>query len=382
MKKSAKVTYAQSSDIKARSFFQYRMDMKKKAIAELEFLPYLQSILRQQFKDSQLGVSKSGGDAKVWFARDGKVTREPDYECIMASGEKLFYEFQYAEATENLQYFDFKLSKVGRKPKNQSRIPHQDRDFFYVVKPENKYAFVSCEWIMRHGKEGNVPAWGSRRAYRVPKALFLEQCRDGGAELERVITVVDNKNLLLEFQHAFIEAESTKLHHLLQQVVDENKLMKVLPRTLEGFFQVCFLLDKLQKSPDSPGVWLVYLGSFLDSDMNSLDFARFMYALDYVYFKCENLAENEQKSLSTMLSRAKTYIDKHFKTDVQFINDYNAPAIEVIRRLLFATNIWEDIVQDCVATWGMRLDAIKKIFQTIPNVDLMASHIKIARDQQ
>ncbi len=34
-KKDAKMVYAQSSDIKARSYLEYRRDMKKKAIAEL-----------------------------------------------------------------------------------------------------------------------------------------------------------------------------------------------------------------------------------------------------------------------------------------------------------------------------------------------------------
>ena len=36
-----RTVYAQSSDIKSRSWLEYRQDMKKKAIAELEFLPYL-----------------------------------------------------------------------------------------------------------------------------------------------------------------------------------------------------------------------------------------------------------------------------------------------------------------------------------------------------
>ena len=43
--KDAKAVYAQSSDIQARSFREYRRDMKKKAIVELEFLPFLQGLL-------------------------------------------------------------------------------------------------------------------------------------------------------------------------------------------------------------------------------------------------------------------------------------------------------------------------------------------------
>lgn len=355
--------------------------MKKKAIAELDFLPFLQAILRQRYNDAALNVSKSGGDAKLWFARDGKVTRDPDYLCVREKGEKYFYEFQYAEATEKLAYFDFKLSKVGTKPRNKSRVPHRDREFFYVIKPENKYGLVSCEWIMTNGTEGNVPAWGSRRAYRVPKEIFLARCMDGGSALRSVVTVVDCKNLIHKFQHEFVEIENSKLSYLLQQVVDENRLVKILPRTLEGFFHVCFLLERLQKSPEAPGVWLVYLCSFLDMSMNSLDFARFMFALDYVYFKCEELSANERKSLIAAVQTAMKYFDRRFKPDGEIVQEYNSPAIEVIRRLLFAINCLEDIIQDCVATWGMPFDPIEKIFQTVPNIELMARHINAAVNQ-
>jgi hypothetical protein len=36
MKTNSKIIYAQSSDIKSRTYLEYRKDMKKKAIAELE----------------------------------------------------------------------------------------------------------------------------------------------------------------------------------------------------------------------------------------------------------------------------------------------------------------------------------------------------------
>ena len=60
-----KTKYAQSSDIKARSYHQYRYDMKKKAIAELEFLPVLQDLLQPA------SVSKHGADKDLWFLRGG-----------------------------------------------------------------------------------------------------------------------------------------------------------------------------------------------------------------------------------------------------------------------------------------------------------------------
>lgn len=36
--RSPKMVYAQSSDIRSRTYLEYRRDMKKKGIAELEFL--------------------------------------------------------------------------------------------------------------------------------------------------------------------------------------------------------------------------------------------------------------------------------------------------------------------------------------------------------
>ena len=57
----SKTTYAQSSDIKSRSYRQYRYDMKKKAIAELEFLTVLQDLLKPA------KVEKHGADKHLWF---------------------------------------------------------------------------------------------------------------------------------------------------------------------------------------------------------------------------------------------------------------------------------------------------------------------------
>ena len=114
---ASKVTYAQSSDIKSRTFLEYRRDMKKKAIAELEFLPFLGQLLAPARVEKQRG----------------------------------------------------------------ERRPHTDRKFFYVLKPLAQYAFVEPAWVMQHGKEGAVPAWGSRPAYRVPVADLHGRAQQDGS---------------------------------------------------------------------------------------------------------------------------------------------------------------------------------------------------------
>ena len=53
MQLDAKTIYAQSSDIKSRTYLEYRKDMKKKAIAELEVLEWLASKVKKRYSPSQ-----------------------------------------------------------------------------------------------------------------------------------------------------------------------------------------------------------------------------------------------------------------------------------------------------------------------------------------
>ena len=45
MKIDSKTRYAQSSDIKSRTYLEYRKDMKKKAIAEYEIIEWFEKKL-------------------------------------------------------------------------------------------------------------------------------------------------------------------------------------------------------------------------------------------------------------------------------------------------------------------------------------------------
>lgn len=60
MRQDAKTIYAQSSDIKSRTYIEYRKDMKQKAIAELEILHWFRDKIRE--KDKKATVEKFGGD--------------------------------------------------------------------------------------------------------------------------------------------------------------------------------------------------------------------------------------------------------------------------------------------------------------------------------
>jgi len=109
-------------------------------------------------------------------------------------------------------------------------------------------------------------------------------------------------------------------------------------------------------------------------NMSALDFARFMYALDFLNFKCDDLMKNEAQALMAALQSAKRYGERH----LQRADDMNRPSIETIRRLLFAINLWEDLIQDCIVTWQLDFEPVDKIFQSVPDVAGIASYIKCA----
>ncbi len=75
----------------------------------------------------------------------------------------------------------------------------------------------------------------------------------------------------------------------------------------EEFYEACFLLDRIGREPSAPGVLLVYLSSFYREDMTRLEFAQFMYALDFVYFNCLQITKNERDRRSHVLTQAVEY---------------------------------------------------------------------------
>jgi len=137
MKLDGKTIYAQSSDIKSRTYLEYRRDMKKKAIAELEVLEWLENKVKELYPRKQVKVYKYGGDKFLWFLRKGGITREPDFIADI-NGEKIEFEFQYAEKGD-LDFYDFKVSKVAKKRGN-IREPIENKFFVNIYNPLPKYA--------------------------------------------------------------------------------------------------------------------------------------------------------------------------------------------------------------------------------------------------
>lgn len=378
-----RTVYAQSSDIKSRSWLEYRRDMKKKAIAELEFLPFLRKALAAKHGDASLRVTKHGGDAQLWFDASGRgVTQDPDYLARWGDGETRLYEFQLAEETAELKFFDFKVAKVGKKPPKLPREPYADRDFFYILKDLRQYAFIAPQWIAGNGEVKGVPAWGNRTAYRVPRDAFLPLFADGGTALERAVKMVDDKNCLLEFQAEFLEMEGRQFAKELQQVIDEERLLSIVPRALEGFYRVCYLLDNIGKEPDAPGVWMIYLLSFFNDNMKTVDLARYIYALDFLYFKCRRAQDNERLALEKALAQATACIERRLDAAAGGLltTDPETAPLEETRQLLFAVNLLEDVKQDAIVNWRMDMKLATKIFEMLPDASGTAERIRQATD--
>lgn len=363
MKLNGKTIYAQSSDIKSRTYLEYRKDMKKKAIAELEIVEWLQRKIAELYPRKEVRLSKSGGDKFLWFLRKGNVSRDADFIAVIEDKEMKF-EFQYAEKTD-LKFYDFKVSKVAKK-KAKIRRPVKDKMFVYIHKPLLKYAIFKPEWIVKAGEYGMVEAWRSY-AFRVPKSKFERLLKPDRALInlcERITT----KNFILNFQHELVNINKENLSHLLQGVIDENKIVRIIPQNLDSFFKVCFILDNLNKIPQNANLWLIYLLSYITNNISLEDISKIVYSIDFLYSKIE-LKPNE---LSQMISKIKNLlekINKCYKDDGSYGSSLDKSPLEETRYALFSINLLEDLIQDMIFYYAVsELKPVKKIYENIPDI--------------
>jgi len=306
MKLDGKTIYAQSSDIKSRTYLEYRKDMKKKAIAELEVLDWLQGKLKESYPKGQVNVFKSGGDKFLWFLRQGGISREPDF-IAKIDDKEIGIEFQYGGGDiQEGDIFDFKTSKVGRKVKGQmTRIPKNTLFLYLFREAPTKFAFITAEWILKGGVEGIAPAWGNREVYKITGKQLLNEVEEDPS-LQRIWDYINAKLFILDFQHKLIDINKEKLSYLLQGVIDENKIVKIIPQDLDSFFKVCFILDNLNKVPQNANLWLIYLLSYINGDITLEDMSEIAYCIDFLYSKI-TLKPNE---LTQLVSKTKELLKK------------------------------------------------------------------------
>lgn len=363
MKLNGKTIYAQSSDIKSRTYLEYRKDMKKKAIAELEVLEWLENKVRELYPEKKVKVFKSGGDKFLWFLRKGGISREPDF-IAMIGDKKIEFEFQYAEKAD-LDFYDFKVSKVAKKT-GKTRKPFKNKFFLYIHKPLLKYAIFKPQWVIKNGEYGMVEAWRSY-AYRVPKKKF-ETLLISDPLLENLCQRIDAKNFILNFQHELIDINKNKLSYLLQEVIDENKIVKIIPKDLDSFFKVCFILDNLNKIPKNANLWLVYLLSYINENISLEEISKIVYCIDFLYSKIE-LKPNEIKELIGKVRELLNIIDGFYQNDGSYKSSLTISPLEETRYALFSINLLEDLIQDMIYYYSVtELKPIKKIYENVRNL--------------
>jgi len=369
-----KTIYAQSSDIKSRTYLEYRKDMKRKAIAELEILEWLEDKIKKLYPGKQVKVYKSGGDKFLWFLRQGGVTREPDFIAEMNEGKKIEIEFQYAEK-EDLKFYDFKVSKVVKR-KGKENQPIQDKIFVYIHKPKLKYAIFKPNWIVRNGQYGIVEAWRSY-AFRIPKEKF-EKILKPDDSLRNICQRIDMKNFILNFQHKLIEIYKEKLSNLLQSVIDENKIVKIIPKDLESFFKVCFILDNINRVPQNANLWLIYLLTFINDRASLEDISKIIYCIDFLYSKIK-LQPNELEQLITKAKRLLEMIKGFYQNDGSYKSSITLSPLEETRYALFSINLLEDLIQDMIYYYPesvKELKPINKIYENIEDIEKTYNLIK------
>lgn len=370
MKLDAKTVYAQSSDIKSRAYLEYRRDMKRKAIAELEVRGWLESLLRRAYRKNSIIVEKFGGDRFLWFLRGGGVTQEPDYVVKGLNSEDIFFELQYAN--EEMDYYDFKRSKVGTKKRNEKkRIPKENLQFLYLIKSTPQYAILSPEWIINTGEEKVSAAWGSREVYAISNDNLKTQLKRD-SDLEDVWSAINIKNDLLDFQHQKIENIKEEFSHLLQKVVDEEKIVQIIPRSLDSFFKVCFILDNINKIPKNINMWLVYALHFLDNNITSEELYQILYCVDFLYSRT-SLSKTELQSFISFINSTKQKIKNFKQDDKAYQTNKKLSPVEDTRKVLFSINLLEDLTQDMLFYYGedckdSGLKPLGKIFENVDNI--------------
>lgn len=373
-----KTIYAQSSDIKSRTYLEYRRDMKKKAIAELEIQEWLDKKLKELYPEKQVKVYKSGGDKFLWFLRKGGISREPDFLAEIDK-EEIEVEFQYSGGGIQADYiFDFKTSKVGKKIKGQKeRIPKNVLFLYLFKEAPSKFAFVPAKWISEKGFEGVAPAWGNREVYKITGEQLLKVLREDNF-LQKIWENINAKLYILDFQHELIDINKEKLSYLLQGVIEERKIVKIIPDDLDSFFKVCFILDNINKIPQNANLWLIYLLSYINDSMLLEDIFEVVYSIDYLYSKIE-LKQNELDQLVGKIDLLLSRIKALYKEDGSYKSSLKVSTLDETRFALFSINILEDLIQDIIFYYSIAgLKPIRKIYENVGDVGKTYKLLKMA----
>ena len=293
--------------------------------------------------------------------------------------EKTEFEFQYGGGDiQDSDVFDFKTSKVGRKVKGQEKRIPKNTLFLYLFRgAPTKFAFIPAEWIFKRGLEGIAPAWGNRQVYKITGKQLLTKVQHDPS-LRKIWHYVNAKLFILDFQHELIDINKDKLSYLLQGVIDENKIVKIIPEDLDSFFKICFILDNINKIPQNANLWLVYLLSYINHDTSLEEISKITYCVDFLYSKIE-LKPNELTLLASKVKELLGKLKALYHEDGSYGSSLRVSPLDETRYALFSINLLEDLIQDMIFYYSItELKPIKKIYENAVDVEKTYELLKSA----
>ncbi len=377
MKNQPSVTYAQFSDSRGRTLDEYRRDMKRKAILELELLDWLENYLKKAHKTPEISVKKAGSDEALWFIRKGRLTTDPDYEVRIGS-TVYKYELQSIN-TEPIPFVDFKVSKVTRK-RDEKRIPKEDISFMCVRFKEPSFAVVDANWIVENGAISQVPAW-RREAYRVP---FEEFSFSQDTELGKILEIVRCKEIILEYQYQALIQSERIVSQEIDYSVERGTQYQLIPTSLDDFYRACVLMRALGETPSNIFAWLSRALSFAEGAHTLKSAFQFIYSLDYIYFCIEPDAPIPVlKDIVSLLHSILSLASSSYREDGSYSSNNSPTPCEDTRRACYIFSTVEDIVQDIVCyrsneieNLGITISPVNKIFEGMNDALITARFIQ------
>ncbi len=186
--------------------------------------------------------------------------------------------------------------------------------------------------------------------------------------LNELIQNIEIKKTLLHFQHELLNKISEELSFLLQQVIDEKKILSLIPDSLDSFFNVCFLLDKIERIPKNINLWIIYLLTYITGKNTLSEIYKIVYCLDFLYTKTKELKTNELHCIISNIKRLIEMIKKCYQSNGSYLSCPKESPFEETRYAIFSINLIEDMIQDLVYNYEViDLNPIKIIFENLNN---------------
>lgn len=141
-----------------------------------------------------------------------------------------------------------------------------------------------------------------------------------------------------------------------------------MPKDLDSFFKICFILDNINKIPKNANLWLIYLLSYIDNNVTLENISKIVYCIDFLYSKIE-LKQNELIQLVNKIKELLEKIKTFYKKDGTYISSLESSPLEETRCALFSINLLEDLIQDIIFYYSTtELKPINKIYENVEDV--------------